>query len=914
MKMPVLYRCVAAIVPLLLGGLSASGQYIPSPAVLNTAATTAGNFYNETSITLSPGFIATATSANSYSYFIQGSAPVAGCPLLALAPSGDRNYILTSVPRKEGFIPGASGQTPCAVMQTIQYFDGLGRPMQTVQVKGSPGYRDIVQPVVYDQYGREVQKYLPYTATAAVSDGSYKANAVADQASFYNEPSGTAWNAPGVVTIPAVNGITPSYAQTVFEASPLNRVLEQGGPGAVWQPVSGSTAGHTVKMEYTSNNLIPMTGTDAANSRMAALYTISAIDAVDQKRTLSRSGYYGAGQLYVTVSKDENWVSGRAGTMEEYKDKEGHVVLKRTFNVQTGGALEVLSTYYVYDDLGNLAYVLPPKSNADEAQPVDAALNALCYQYRYDERNRLTQKRVPGKEWEEIIYNKLDQVVFTRDGEQRKRNERSFNKYDGLGRVIISGVESGHTMSRAQVQQIVNDQTGRLWEVPDAAGFQGYTTTCSPGNLNTMKALVVNYYGNTAAPERPAAYTAPANASSRTTGLLTASKVNVLGTTAMLWSINYYDDEGRNVKTYKQHYLNAANHVNNYDEISTDYDFLDQVLTTTRNHYANGVTGALMVKNRYEYDHMGRKLSSYQQTGNTGSPEVLIAATGYNEIGQLKLKQLHRESTGSSFLQETSYAYNERGWLTRLNNPLDAPTALKMFSMELKYNDGTFPQYNGNIAGQVWYPLNQPVQTYAYKYDALNRLTEGTSSGATVNMSEKDIKYDKMGNITSLTRDNTAHGYTYITTDGIEGNQLKTVGGYTTSEYIYDDNGNMKTDGRKGVGLTYNLLNLPQAVSKTGLSMSYTYDASGQKLRKVSSQTGTNDYISGIQYATINSAYVVDFVPTEEGRAKRKSDGTYYYEYDLTDHLGNVRMTFQKGAAGTAERTQADDYYGIGRK
>ncbi|HEY9001545.1 MAG TPA: hypothetical protein VIM89_09335 [Mucilaginibacter sp.] len=41
--------------------------------------------------------------------------------------------------------------------------------------------------------------------------------------------------------------------------------------------------------------------------------------------------------------------------MEKYKDKEGHVVLKRTFNylpTAVPTVLQILSTYYVYDDLG----------------------------------------------------------------------------------------------------------------------------------------------------------------------------------------------------------------------------------------------------------------------------------------------------------------------------------------------------------------------------------------------------------------------------------------------------------------------------------------------------------------------------------------------------------------------------------
>ena len=45
----------------------------------------------------------------------------------------------------------------------VQYFDGLGRPIQTVKAKASPLGYDIVQPIVYDAYGRENKKYLPYT-------------------------------------------------------------------------------------------------------------------------------------------------------------------------------------------------------------------------------------------------------------------------------------------------------------------------------------------------------------------------------------------------------------------------------------------------------------------------------------------------------------------------------------------------------------------------------------------------------------------------------------------------------------------------------------------------------------------------------------------------------------------------------
>jgi len=165
------------------------------------------------SITLLPGFHVPAGSG--FHAFISryNTTP------LAPALSQNQNYIVTYTPR-EPFAAGEnlSGKVVGEVMQSVQYFDGLGRPLQTVQTKASPdANKDIFIPVEYDAFGREVKKYLPYASTS--KDGSFKTNGLSAQASFYQAPP------TGVPTIP-----TP-FSQTVFEASPLNRVLEQGARG-----------------------------------------------------------------------------------------------------------------------------------------------------------------------------------------------------------------------------------------------------------------------------------------------------------------------------------------------------------------------------------------------------------------------------------------------------------------------------------------------------------------------------------------------------------------------------------------------------------------------------------------------------------------------------------------------------------
>ena len=72
------------------------------------------------------------------------------------------------------------------------------------------------------------------------------------------------------------------------------------------------------------------------------------------------SGTYADNQLYKTITTDEN-----GAATHEFKDKEGRVVLKRTFGtsmVNNSPVNEAHDTYYVYDNFGNLTYVLPPLS------------------------------------------------------------------------------------------------------------------------------------------------------------------------------------------------------------------------------------------------------------------------------------------------------------------------------------------------------------------------------------------------------------------------------------------------------------------------------------------------------------------------------------------------------------------------
>lgn len=265
----------------------------------------------------------------------------------------------------------ASTWAPAQLQTTTAYLDGLGRPVQTVQHRQSPWGNDLVQPVAYDALGRQPRQYLPYAATGAPDAVGYYANALREQFHFY-DPS-----APPAAGTAGVARTTAAYGETRFEASPLNRVLQQGAPGEPWALGGGHAAGRAER---------PNTAADAV-ARFAAAYGTAAVDA----HALAYQGDYPAGELWVVETTDED-----QHTTQEFKDEQGQVVAKKV-GLAAG---QWLTTGYVYDDFERLRAVLPPKATAllaASGQRVTPAVDSLLFYYRYDGRGRPLAKQVPGQ-------------------------------------------------------------------------------------------------------------------------------------------------------------------------------------------------------------------------------------------------------------------------------------------------------------------------------------------------------------------------------------------------------------------------------------------------------------------------------------------------------------------------------------
>jgi len=260
-------------------------------------------------------------------------------------------------------------------INTKQYFwnpvlnkiDGTGTPITQFIQQSTP--KDIVTHYAYDDFGRQARSYLPY-ASDQTQQGNLYTDPLSELQDFYNTNK--------------YQNTTNPYSETIFEKSPLNRPLKQGAPGLEWEAKT-SGEDHTVKIDRRLNN----------DDDAIVYFKVNFTDGNTEAPSLVKDGNYDANELYVNITKDENWQTSdlKNHTTEEYTDKQGRVILKRAFASTSSETAEAHDTYYVYDDFGNLTYVIPPKvTTANGVSPSE--LSELCYQYKYDRRNRLVEKKM----------------------------------------------------------------------------------------------------------------------------------------------------------------------------------------------------------------------------------------------------------------------------------------------------------------------------------------------------------------------------------------------------------------------------------------------------------------------------------------------------------------------------------------
>lgn len=749
--------------------------------------------------------------------------------LTAYSQSTDQNYICTIVPRVE--TTDASSLSPSQALITVGYFDGLGHPVQTVAKGITPSSQDLVSIVEYDEAGRQTREWLPVAMNGTA--GSYRTSeeVKAHSSSFYD-------------------GDEYAYVHTSYDYSPLNRVLKKLGPGADWHLNDQAQC-----FGYFTNTAI---------GELSVPYITIEGD------KLRMNGTYPAGSFTVRSVEEEGGV-----TYYEFTDMEGKLIKYK--NVQ-----------YIYDDLGRLRYVLPKQVfNYSTDTNIQEGLNETTsktgiykfgYAYTYDSRGNCIAKRLPGIAPIYYVYDSGSRLILSQTPNQRVREEWSFNKYDAMSRIILSGT----TLIRNQSHQaLLNGYSKTLSreELNASSGVNyGYTNLTLPKeNLTILK---TNYYDNyDFAPlvyfRFPIGFVSrssyPSSYHTSPKGQLTCSISRTLsnpnsGPPTNLYTVFYYDRKGLLIQQRSNNLLDGQ------DNFYTRYNFSGEPVAVLHEHTSTYVP-SLTEHYQYQYDSAGR-MTSCTHSLNNGTSRTIASIT-YDDLGRVKSKSLPLN------LDQIAYEYNTRSMLT----------GIQSVSYQQTLHYGHWPvdrknyAYDGTPAGASYqYTYKDPVTNKVKQSEAINFIydfkddqTTGKANSVDLNgdVSKANLRYSEY--IGSEGRGRYERGckgkivdQLYMSSEGYQlskiyedtGNDLDCLPIQYISKRLlnysvqsYDPNGNYYRDPNRGIDtIAYNVLNLPDRITfENGSYIHYTYDADGIK-RRATYKTVANEMLLPIGMPAQNAS------------------------------------------------------------
>ena len=721
------------------------------------------------------------------------------------AQTSSDNFVRT---RKYLSADGSACQT------SISYCDGLGRVVENVQQGATPSGNDLVTLQEYGTLSRVDRTWLPIPHAG---NGNFVSPDL-----FRQYATGAA----------IYGGDTAPYTETIYETSSLERANRHFGSGQSWKG-----AQKAIVIERFTNQT---SGVLACRK-----YELS------EERSVILEGLFPARTLFVEKTIDED-----GHCIYVFSNFLGQTLLQRR---ETDGIYH--DTYYIYDGYDNLRFVLPPEASSQMSvtgdtwdMDSDESLLQYAYFYRYDQRNRCVEKKLPGCEKILYIYDRRNNLVFSQDGSLRSKNRWRFFLYDDKNRPTVSG-----TFFSLQAPEAQNIGISSRY---DGGPLEGYSSSLSLTDerhiekvcyyddysalsyLSESYASLLSYERSGTVDGYAKAYCIGNNPSGK--GKLTVEKVyDTEGGGCTVRSF-YYDEQKRIVQQHE------ISHEGYFDHHFYQYSFTGKTL---RHRYEHTTPDdSLTAEYTYTYDHAERLTGT--QLSLNGAEPVTIAANTYDELG--RLQGVGRMGNPQLL---TQYAYNVRSWTTAISSPL--------FSQQLYYNEshnGSTPQWGGNISAMDWQaagetqgtsPANGRHRGYTFAYDGLSRLTQADyhEDNQRSNHYDTHYTYDLMGNITALQRsglhDDGAYSLIDDLTFGYEGNQIiKVTDGVTDGPYRkdawhyrdrvdadiereYDGNGNLVKDLDAGIlRIEYNSLNLPQMIKFSDHSKHvYAYDATGKKLR-----------------------------------------------------------------------------------
>lgn len=283
----------------------------------------------------------------------------------------------------------------------------------------------------------------------------------------------------------------------------------------------------------------------------------------------------------------------------------------------------------------------------------------------------------------------------------------------------------------------------------------------------------------------------------------------------------------------------------------------------------SSITDALSNKTAFEYDVQGNLIKTTDALGNA-------TALTYDAAGNVNTS---RDAEGRT----TQFGYDAMNRLIRVTDALGGVTG---YAYDPEGNLLEVRDAKGNLT--------------SFEYDTRNRLS------ATIDPLGQDesFTYDGNGNLLStLDRNLQTIAFQY---DAV--NQLirKTLPGNQVTTFAHDDVGNLTRvdDPDSKLGLAYDAANRLISVSTTGspnqpdVTLTYVYDASGNRRRMIDSQTGATNYtydaLNRLTAITNPAQQTVSFEYDALSRRTKTvfpNGVTTTYAYDALSQLTNLAHT-----------------------
>lgn len=534
--------------------------------------------------------------------------------------------------------------------------------------------------------------------------------------------------------------------------------------------------------------------------------------------------YYPEGCLEKESAKDAD-----GNEVVIFKDLDGNTILER----RNQG-----DTYYVYDKLGQLRYILSPQYQEKED------LAAYAYQYDYDECGNLVRKTLPGSQYTQYWYDKEGLLAYEQDALLRDKGLYRFYLYDRFDRVVLVGTTTSCNTNIKNAKHDVSFSSQNGGIANSGYAFYGNTSNFSKGsNVSLEKAYYYDSYGFLSGAFKDDFAPISPSQKGGCNDLLAGSIIKT-SNGQFLFTVNSYDPKGNLINT-------STKGLKGYtSKVSNTYSLTNKLVTSDAElDVKYGELLKISLTNEYSTRNnllISKKLILSHGEGTESSSTLNYMYDATNRLSQI----VRPEQYGN-----VSYSYDVHGWPVKIES--------NSFKEELSYSDGVgTPCYNGNISSLKWSNSNYSEKRgYKFHYDRLNRLTEanygeGESLSNAGDNFKESVNYDLNGNITSLERHGKKQDGTYGVIDklnvSLNGNQIVNISDAADkivyegaldfepasdgiSSCKYNDFGALISDTGRGITMIEydNNKNPIRIQFSNGNVTKYIYSAEGTKLRTI---------------------------------------------------------------------------------